>query len=85
MAGYDLIPRFDSRKSFYSKATVYINENGDQLLRSYVTNVARINRGAKPEVYGTYSNTTLRHIKEFLKQNGFMADTSKQIMKDYGF
>jgi hypothetical protein len=36
------------------------------------------------EVYGTYSSTTLRHIKEFLKQNGFKAESSKQIMADYG-
>jgi hypothetical protein len=36
------------------------------------------------EVFGTYSQTTLRHIKEFLLQHGFRADNSKQIMADYG-
>ena len=38
---------------------------------------------AYAEVYGTYSATTLRHIKEFLKQNGFKADSKSQIEKDY--
>ena len=30
-----------------------------------------------------YSATTLRHIKEFLKQKGFKANTKIQIEKDY--
>ena len=38
----------------------------------------------KAYVVDTYSQTTLRHIKEFLKQNGFKADSKKQIMEDYG-
>lgn len=75
-------PRFDSRKSFYGKARTY-EENGNKVLISYSTKVAEIKDG-KPIVYGTYSSTTLRHIKEFLKQNGYKAETSSQIMKDYG-
>ena len=35
------------------------------------------------DVFGLYSVTTLRHIKEFLKQNGFKAETKAQIAKDY--
>lgn len=30
-----------------------------------------------------FSNTTLRHIKEFLKQNGFKAESKKQVINDY--
>lgn len=81
--------RFDSRKSFYNKATVTEDKNG-KYLTSYNTVVARItdkNHGYKiapyAEVYGTYSQTTLRHIKEFLKQNGFRAESKIQIEKDY--
>ena len=81
--------RFDSRKSFYNKATVTEDKNG-KYLTSYNTVVARItdkNNGYKispyVEVYGTYSQTTLRHIKEFLKQNGFKAESKTQIEKDY--
>lgn len=58
--------------------------DGDVLtLTSYSTEVATIANNVA-RVRGTYSQTTLRHIKEFLKQNGFRADTAKQIMKDYG-
>jgi hypothetical protein len=83
-SGYetDLEPRYDARKSFYGKAIVR-TDDGKKVLRSYSTDVAYIKDG-KAHVNDTYSSTTLRHIKEFLKQNGFEAETSKQIMKDYG-
>lgn len=81
---YDLRPEHDSRKSFYNKARVETGDNNDQnKLYSYNTLVAEIKDG-KPVVYNTYSSTTLRHIKEWLKQNGFKAETSKQIIADYG-
>ena len=80
---YDLSPRFDSRKSFYHKAKVDTGKGDENKLYSYDTLVAEIKNG-KPVVYGTYSQTTLRHIKDWLKQNGFKADSSKQIMVDYG-
>lgn len=76
----------DSRESFYGKATVetHTNENGETVtsLYSYNTLVAYIVRD-EAHVLGTYSNTTLRHIKEFLKQNGFKAETKQQILNDY--
>jgi len=75
--------QYDSRASFYGKARVEWN-NGDLELISYSTRVAIIYADGRVRVFGTYSQTTLRHIKEFLKQNGFRADSSKQIMKDYG-
>jgi hypothetical protein len=79
---YDLQPRYDSRKNFYGKAKV--TEKGNKkVLTSYSTDVAEIENG-NAKVHGLYSATTTRHIKEFLKQNGFKADNSKQIMKDYG-
>ena len=81
---YGLEPKYDSRKSFYGKAQVDTGDNDDKKrLYSYDTLVAEIKDG-KPVVYGTYSATTLRHIKEWLKQLGFKAETSKQIMNDYG-
>lgn len=81
--------RFDSRKSFYNKATVTEDKNG-KYLTSYNTVVARITDKYNgyaitpyAEVYGTYSQTTLRHIKEFLKQNGFKAENKAQIERCY--
>jgi hypothetical protein len=79
---YELSPQYDRRKSFYGKAEVR-SDDGRLTLRSYNTDVAYIKDG-KAVVRGTYPATTLRHIKEFLKQNGFKAETSSQIMKDYG-
>jgi len=74
--------KYDSRKSFYGKAKVIYD--GDKLvLVSYSTVVAKIEDG-KATIYGLYSDTTTRHIKEFLQQNGFEVIDSKQILKDYG-
>lgn len=84
---YDLYPRYDARKSFYGKAVVFHRENGDIELQSYSTIVACIKGYQSPtetvEVYGWYSATTGRHIKEFLKQYGFEAKNKAQILKDY--
>ncbi|MHA1690019.1 MAG: hypothetical protein ACTSU7_00145 [Candidatus Heimdallarchaeaceae archaeon] len=77
----NLTCEYDSRNSFYNKAVTF-TEEGVLKLRSYNTIVCII-KNNKPIVYGTYSNTTLRHIKEFLKQNGFKAETKQQILKDY--
>lgn len=96
MRVYKLPAKYDSRASFYGKAQVFIEEDdGTLTLQSYDTKVAKIipahskKTGSgwvnkKAEVYGTYSQTTLRHIKEFLAQNDFTANNSKQIMADYG-
>lgn len=83
MQVYDLSTRYDSRASFYGKARVEEQPNGDLHLVSYTTHVATITNDGKAKVFGTYSQTTLRHIKEFLLQNGFRAENSKQIMADY--
>ncbi len=78
---FNLIPKYGSRQSFYSKAKV--KQKGDKLiLISYDTEVAFI-KNKKAVVLGQWSGTTTSHIKEFLKQNGFKADNIKQILKDY--
>lgn len=83
MSIMELCPYYDSAKSFYGKAKVIEIEN-DVFLMSYDTIVAFFNRDTKvAKVINTYSATTLRHIKEFLKQSGFKAETKKQIEKDY--
>lgn len=79
----ELCPYYDNAQSFYGKAKVIEIEN-DVFLVSYNTIVAFYNRETKiAEVIDTYSATTLRHIKEFLKQSGFKAETKKQIERDY--
>lgn len=85
MQQYDLSTQYDSRASFYGKARVEVADDGTKRLWSYNTHVASILPGHNtPMVFGTYSQTTLRHIKEFLLQNGFKAENGKQIMAEYG-
>jgi hypothetical protein len=77
----ELEVRYATQKSFYGKATM-MHQDEKLVLISYSTIVATIENGIAT-VFGTYSPTTLRHIKEFLKQNGFTADTKRQIENDY--
>ncbi len=85
----ELQPINDTRKSFYRKARVRYNKDKTKLtLISYDTEVAYIKfrRGyGTAFVLGQWSGTTTRHIKEFLKQNGFKAENMKQILKDYKY
>lgn len=89
MSTYDLFPRYDARKSFYGKAVVSDHQDGTIELRSYGTLVAKVTippespQNTTAEVYGWFSNTTGRHIKEFLLQYGFKAENKSQILKDY--
>lgn len=79
----ELYPYYDSAQSFYGKAKIFEIEN-DVFLMSYDTIVAFYNRDTKiARVMDTYSATTLRHIKEFLKQNNFKAENKAQIERDY--
>lgn len=82
-----LKPIYDKAISFYGKAET--ERTSDSIvLYSYNTKVAEI-KGDKVILNNKiddnllFSNTTLRHIKEFLKQNGFKAETKQQIIKDY--
>lgn len=84
-----LEPQYDGRKSFYGKATVRTFKDGRKVLYSYGTPVCRIGKDGKATLLdrGYYgwgsSNTTRRHVREFLRQNGLKADSSSQIAKDY--
>lgn len=78
----ELIPQYDARQNFYNKAIIEAIDDKTIQLYSYGTLVAEIKDGVA-RVYGWYSQTTGRHIREFLKQNGFFADTKEQILKKY--
>ena len=64
---FELVPRYDTRKSFYGKARVVDHEDGTIELQSYDTIVSRCVNG-KVEELGKWSATTTRHQKEFRKQ-----------------
>ena len=82
----NLEPRYDSRKSFYGKAHVVDDSDGSQILYSYDTPVCKINSRGDVELLAQWdsSQTTLRHVKEFLQQNGFKVGSKSQIASMYG-
>lgn len=83
---HELKPIYDSRKSFYKKANIYRDDKGTIYLMSYETIVAEItdriitkDGKAHAKVHGWYSNTTARHINEFLLQYGFNKMSKKEM------
>ena len=78
----ELTVRYDARNSFYGKAMVDYSR-GAKTLFSYGTKVVTIKNNVV--TLGTsydYSKTTLRHVKEFLKQEtNFFIDGVKDIRK----
>ena len=70
----ELEARYDARKSFYKKAYIgtFTFANGQKAiyLKSYNTIVACIFQN-QLRIYGGFSQTTARHIREFANQNSF--------------
>lgn len=60
----------NNRKSFYGKAQVIEQDNGDIELRSYATIVARIRNGKFERLWSGYSMTTMNHINAFINAFG---------------
>lgn len=81
----DLATQYDSRKSFGGKAKVVTDSDGTQILYSYNTPVVELEKGKKVKLLPAWNSsaTTLRHVKEFLLQNGFEAGSKAQIAKLY--
>lgn len=80
----ELQARFDNRQSFYKKAYIgeFKGKNWSALyLKSYNTIVACIFQN-QLRIYGGFSQTTARHIREFAKQNGFDDVITFQDMKN---
>ena len=69
MKKYELMPN-DGHKSFYKKAIVMENDNGDKILLSYGTPVIELTSdGQLFRLWGGWSATTGRHIKAFCGLN----------------
>ena len=95
MKEYNLECKYDRAKSFYGKAKVVEEYNAISLI-SYKSCICQIQTVGLDDVrvkiynvtdyYGkslTFSSTSFRHLKEFLKQNGLVAENKDQIMRDY--
>lgn len=81
---YALYPVYDSRQSFYNKALVY-EDDDIIILYSYLQAVLVIDKktnkyclNSEIEYDELLSNTTLRHIKELLKQKNISDDFNKK-------
>ena len=82
MEMYELSPR-DGRKSFYGKAMVMIDPEGNETLYSYGTEVARYNRKEnRVVVLGKWSLTTGRHITAFVNEHGVCVSRFSDIPKE---
>ena len=77
---YELMPQYDARQSFYGKARVRVDDNGNKFLFSY--NVPVMWWDAKHmnlhRLWDGWSSTTGRHVKEFSLQCGCKAVTKKE-------
>ena len=75
LSKYELIP-LNGRKSFYGKAIVYMDENGNEILYSYGTKILARNQrtGELTRFWDDWSFTTGTHIKSFygLDKKGFL-------------
>lgn len=80
---YGLKNEYDS-KGFGGKAQVETDNKGNETLYSYDTPVVKLS-GDKVTLLPKWdsSATTLRHVKEFLKQHDLKAESKAQIAKDY--
>lgn len=85
----ELFPRYDARKSFYGKAHI-IETSKTIKLKSYDTIVLQYNKQTKTIKFlcrdpWAFSQTTNRHINEFLKQfTNVNPLTKKEILKSIG-
>lgn len=86
---HSLDTRYDNANSFYGKAKVDVRDDGSQILYSYNTPVCMITKDGEVKLLrkgylGWFSSpTTLRHVKEFLKQNNKEVGTKKELNKMY--
>lgn len=82
----ELKPTWSKLKSFHGKAMVGTKENGNKYLRSFGFLVAEIIDGKVKihnEIEKWDSKTTIRHINNFLFENGLQTGNVKELTKLY--
>lgn len=80
---YELSSQYGGRNSYYGKAQVEVN-NGEQTLYSYGTPIMKIKDNGEMEMlcdHWALTNTTIRHIREFMQQNGLSPVPKKELDK----
>ena len=81
----ELVPRYANQQSFYGKALV-AGQNGYKVLYSYMTPVAKVadDKQVITSDRNLLSNTTMRHVHEFINQYGIEDLPKQQLIKKYG-
>ncbi len=81
-----LEPIIDRRKSFYKKAKILIDSKGNKYLQSYDSIIAEVKNGKvkiNTDIYLWDSQTSLRHLKDFLYQLGFEYGNKQKLIELY--
>jgi len=81
-----LEPVIDRRKSFYKKAKILIDSDGNKYLKSYDSIIAEVKNGKvkiNTDIYLWDSQTSLRHLKDFLYQLGYTIGNKQELIKMY--
>lgn len=81
-----LEPVIDRRKSFYKKAKILIDNKGNKYLKSYDSIIAEVKDGKvkiNTDVYLWDSQTSLRHLKDFLYQLGYAIGSKQELINMY--
>lgn len=82
----ELRPVIDRRKSFYGKAKILIDKQGNKFLKSYDSIIAEVVNGKvkiNTDVYLWDSQTSLRHLRDFLYQLGYEIGSKQDLIKMY--
>lgn len=80
----ELKPVYNNQKSFYGKALIKDTTKGMELY-SYNTLVAKTEKGQTFVTHnGDYlTQTTLKHIKEFIQQLGYEKMSKKELLQTF--
>lgn len=82
----DLEPVIGRQKSFYGKAKILIDSEGNTFLKSYDSIIAEVKNGKvkiNTDVYMWDSQTSLKHLKSFLHILGYEIGTKQQLIEMY--
>lgn len=82
----ELQPSWSKLKSFHQKATVGTTKTGDKYLKSFGFLVCEIIKGEVKihnEIEKWDSKSTIRHINNFLYENGFETGNTKELTEMY--
>lgn len=81
-----LEPVIGTQKSFYKKAKILIDNKGNKYLKSYDSIIAEVKDGKvkiNTDVYLWDSQTSLKHLRNFLYSLGYEIGSKQELIKMY--